>query len=49
MIAQALHFTKRVNQERPFVGTLENSSTKMLMTGMGTWQRHAPTNFQTTF
>ena len=24
MIAQAFHFTKRVNQERPLVGTTEN-------------------------
>ena len=36
MIAQAFHFTKRVNQERPFVGTIEDSSTQMLIIGMGT-------------
>ena len=27
MIAQAFHFAKRVNQERPFVGTTENYTT----------------------
>ena len=36
MISQAFHFTKRVNDERPNVGTIENSRTQMLIIRMGT-------------
>ena len=50
MIAQAFNFTQRVNQERPFVSTIENLSTQMLIIVMGTWQRHPPENrLQTSF